>query len=486
MSKTCSFTAIDFETASSFKGSACAIGLAKVENGTVVKTFSTLIKPVTMIFNPINIGIHGIRPKDVKDAPSFGQCWKDIRNFIGADPLVAHNASFDCRILREELTVAGLGIEDIPFFCTYKAGRRIWPEAPSFKLSILAQHVGVSLTKHHEAEADAVAAAMIMLKALQFSSQITPFDLYRFLALEPLSLWAQRETATESIRKSDLDKSLNSLEGLLTGISLDRNVSLQEATALAEWFNDHLELETRHPYSEVMELIRDAFEDDKLPDIDAIDELIAFCRKIRSSEGFFAAATADIQILVAMLGGIASDGDVKVSELEGLRAWAASHDHLKKTYPFQDVMDIVEEVLKDGRIDQAEQQLLNSIFADLAANNPIRTSKVQAAECADASGPVGIWSTEPVTIAGHVFVFTGESARATRPRIQELIVQHGGTVAAGVSKKVDYLVVGEAGNPCWAFSSYGTKMEKAMGLQSSGARIRIVKEPGLWEALGST
>ena len=483
MEKVRSFTAIDFETASSFKGSACALGLAKVENGRVVKTFSTLLKPVTMIFSPINIGIHGIRPIDVQDAPGFKDRWAAIRDFIGDDPLVAHNASFDCRILREELTIAGLHIEDIPFFCTYKAGKRLWLDSPSFKLSILAEHLGVTLTKHHEAEADAVAAAMIMLKALKCTDHSSLVALYQFLGLEPLSLCTEQSSNTETIMKSDLDKSLNSLEGLLTGISLDRNVSPQEATALSDWFNDHLELETRHPYSEVMELIRDAFDNNKLPDIDAIDELITFCRKIRSSEGFFAAATADIQILLAMLGGIASDGDVKVSELEGLKTWASDHAHLKKTYPFQDVMAIIDDVLQDGVIDQKEQQLLNTIFADLAANNPIRTTKALTTECTDSTGPTDIWSTDPVTIPGHVFVFTGESTRASRPQIQELIVKHGGTVASGVSKKVDYLVVGEAGNPCWAFSSYGTKMEKAMGLQGSGAKIRIVKEPSFWEAL---
>lgn len=39
------FTALDFETANPNRSSACAVGLAKVRDGQVVDTFSTLVKP---------------------------------------------------------------------------------------------------------------------------------------------------------------------------------------------------------------------------------------------------------------------------------------------------------------------------------------------------------------------------------------------------------------------------------------------------------
>ncbi|HMS25247.1 MAG TPA: exonuclease, partial [Acidimicrobiia bacterium] len=61
MTSTISFTAIDFETANEFRGSACAVGLAKVVNGTVVDEKSLLFKPPEghQRFDPFNTLIHG-------------------------------------------------------------------------------------------------------------------------------------------------------------------------------------------------------------------------------------------------------------------------------------------------------------------------------------------------------------------------------------------------------------------------------------------
>ncbi len=69
------FTAIDFETANSSGASACAVGLARVRNGRVVATAAWLIKPPAGHdqFAPINVGIHGIQPSHVANAPSWSE-----------------------------------------------------------------------------------------------------------------------------------------------------------------------------------------------------------------------------------------------------------------------------------------------------------------------------------------------------------------------------------------------------------------------------
>ena len=50
-----SFTAIDFETANSHRGSACAVGLVKVRDGHIVDTASWLIKPPPGIEHPSSV-----------------------------------------------------------------------------------------------------------------------------------------------------------------------------------------------------------------------------------------------------------------------------------------------------------------------------------------------------------------------------------------------------------------------------------------------
>ena len=52
-----------------------------------------------------------------------------------------------------------------------------------------------------------------------------------------------------------------------------------------------------------------------------------------------------------------------------------------------------------------------------------------------------------------------------------------------MTQKTDYLIVGNEGNPCWAFSCYGRKVEKAVELRKKGSNIQIINEDDFWNAL---
>lgn len=92
------FVAFDFETANRHNH-ACSLGLAVVENNAVVKTMHWLINPEAE-FDPFNVSIHHITADDVADAPTFGELWGEISEYICKYPLVAHNAPFDRSVLR--------------------------------------------------------------------------------------------------------------------------------------------------------------------------------------------------------------------------------------------------------------------------------------------------------------------------------------------------------------------------------------------------
>lgn len=87
-----------------------------------------------------------------------------------------------------------------------------------------------------------------------------------------------------------------------------------------------------------------------------------------------------------------------------------------------------------------------------------------------------------VTFEGKVFCFTGESYRASRTEMGNVVKELGGQVRSGVSAKTNYLVVGNAGNPCWAYSCYGRKIEDAMQLRKEGGSVIIVNETDFWDA----
>ena len=59
----------------------------------------------------------------------------------------------------------------------------------------------------------------------------------------------------------------------------------------------------------------------------------------------------------------------------------------------------------------------------------------------------------------------------------------GGIARSTVSAKTDYLIVGNAGNPCWAYACYGRKIEEAMQLRKDGAKVIIVNETDFWDAV---
>jgi DNA polymerase-3 subunit epsilon len=159
------FVAIDFETANSNRESACAIGLVKVVGGVAVDSYYSLLRPPKPFdyFDARNVFVHGIREVDVKAERTLGQAWQEIEAFLGDLPLVAHNAGFDMSVLRKQLGHEGVGFKERPFLCTLVLARRISGLSIN-TLPYVAQRYGVALEDHHEAEADALAAAEILLQ----------------------------------------------------------------------------------------------------------------------------------------------------------------------------------------------------------------------------------------------------------------------------------------------------------------------------------
>ena len=99
------FIAIDFETANEKRNSPCSIGIVVVKNGEVTERIHHLIKPKEMRFMPINIGIHGIRPKMVENELEFDKIWEKIKHYFDNNLIIAHNAAFDISVLRNTLAL---------------------------------------------------------------------------------------------------------------------------------------------------------------------------------------------------------------------------------------------------------------------------------------------------------------------------------------------------------------------------------------------
>jgi DNA polymerase-3 subunit epsilon len=160
------FTAIDFETANSSNASACAVGLARVRDGQVVASVGWLIKPPAGHdrFFEINVGIHGIRADDVATADTWAEQLPRLLAFLGDDVLVAHNAGFDMRVLRSACEATGHIPPAARYLCSLHVARKTY-DLPSYRLPLAAAAAGHLDFAHHEATADALACAQIVIDA---------------------------------------------------------------------------------------------------------------------------------------------------------------------------------------------------------------------------------------------------------------------------------------------------------------------------------
>jgi DNA polymerase III epsilon subunit-like protein len=171
-----SFCAIDFETANSFRGSPCAVGLVKVVDGEVVGTRHNLMRPPAGYddFDPFNISLHGITPEMVADEPRFSTRLPEILAFADGLPLVAHNAAFDMGVIRDACDESGLPWPTTSYACTLVLSRTTW-DLLSYSLPWVAEAAGVPFGHHHDPEADARAAAGVLL-AIGAHHGATTFD----------------------------------------------------------------------------------------------------------------------------------------------------------------------------------------------------------------------------------------------------------------------------------------------------------------------
>lgn len=160
------FTAIDFETANSSNASACAVGLVRVRGGEVVDKTGWLIRPPAPhdAFFELNTRIHGIRAEDVVDAPTWTEQLGALTAFAGDDILVAHNAGFDMAVIKRACDATGDDCPAYRYACSLQVARRVY-ELDSYRLPFVAAEAGFADFPHHNATADALACAYVMIDA---------------------------------------------------------------------------------------------------------------------------------------------------------------------------------------------------------------------------------------------------------------------------------------------------------------------------------
>lgn len=277
-----------------------------------------------------------------------------------------------------------------------------------------------------------------------------------------------------------LEKSVNSLLGLIEGITIDSEINESELSFLNLWLTEHDALRVHHPFNELIPVVQSAVADGVVTK-DEHDDIVWLCERLCSTE-YFDQRTADLQRLHAIVGGIVSDGMITEAELNGLSAWLQDHEHLKTCWPYDEVDSLIVGVMKDKKFDAREHALLMSFFAEFITILDGRT--INSPVVSEGANILGLCAVCPeIEFADSTFCFTGASIHYTRSALASTVERLGGVFSPNVTKRVRYLVIGAEGNPCWAYACYGRKVEKAVQLRKTGVPVLIVHENDFHDAV---
>ena len=131
------------------------IAIYKFDGHQIVDQFISLVNPEKEI-QPFVVQLTGINNKMLRNAPKFHEVAKRIVEIMDGCILVAHNTSFDYRILRTEFR--RLGYEFIQkTLCTVALSKKLLPEQEKYKLSTLVRALGIPISNVHRASGDALA-----------------------------------------------------------------------------------------------------------------------------------------------------------------------------------------------------------------------------------------------------------------------------------------------------------------------------------------
>ena len=215
---------IDFETTglSPDQGDrATEIAAVLLKDGKVIDRHQSLMNAGVRI--PAFITeLTGITDAMVRNAPPAVDVMRDVSDFVGDYPLVAHNASFDSRFWDAELNRVHRKRRQ-EFACSMLVARRLFPQAPNHKLGVLVEYANLPVTgRYHRALADAEMAASLLIhmeEELRRRYQLhdVPHELLRKIQK------AQKNQLDKCVERYRLNQRLTDRESVTNGSQVTSN-----------------------------------------------------------------------------------------------------------------------------------------------------------------------------------------------------------------------------------------------------------------------
>jgi hypothetical protein len=191
---------------------------------------------------------------------------------------------------------------------------------------------------------------------------------------------------------------------------------------------------------------------------------VAFNRRRRTER--------DLSEMLGLVKGVLADGVVNDDEAHFLRAWGANHPDALGQWPISLIYSRMQQFFADGVIDEAERLELHDLLSQLIGGIASILLGYEGATTLPLDHPPPLICWGP----NEVYVFTGRFAFGTRAHCEREVCQRGSFCESDVTRRTSFLVIGTFGSEDWAHTSYGRKIQRAVGLKKSGFALRIVGE----------
>lgn len=159
------FVVVDVETANADLASICQIGIASFHDGALASSWASLVNPQDH-FSRVNVSIHGIDDRCVRDAPNWAQISPEVTSRL-RDCVVVSHTQFDLHALRRAYSRFNELLCTCMWLDSATVTRRAWPQfaQSGYGLSDMARYLGIEY-RAHDALEDARCAGEVLLKAM--------------------------------------------------------------------------------------------------------------------------------------------------------------------------------------------------------------------------------------------------------------------------------------------------------------------------------
>lgn len=177
-----------------------------------------------------------------------------------------------------------------------------------------------------------------------------------------------------------------------------------------------------------------------------------------------------IDTLIGLSKGLVADGTVNQSEAEFLLTWLIQNQQNSENPIIDNLLQKVAVMLEDGILDSDESEELKNILQAISG---------ESSEIGELAKTTSLPIDAPlpkIDFDGTSFLFTGTCVFGTRKDCQAAIDELGAINAKGVTKTLNYLVLGTYVTDSWAHETFGRKIEKAIEYRDSGMPLIIITE----------